>query len=39
MLQRKDQDRHEEQRRDQLNEALGEETQHGAPRFPDAAQR
>jgi hypothetical protein len=30
MLQRKDQDRHEEQRRDQLQQALGEKVQHGA---------
>jgi hypothetical protein len=30
MLQREDQDRDEEQRRDQLNETLREEVQHGA---------
>ena len=29
MLQREDQDRHKEQRRDQLRDALGEEAQHG----------
>src|SRR6267378_4358204 len=39
MLQRKDQDRHEEKRRDQLDDALGEEAQHGSVRFPGAAQR
>ena len=33
LLQREDQDRHEEQRRDQLQDALGEEVQHGAARF------
>jgi hypothetical protein len=31
MLQRENQDRHEEQRRDQLRQALGEEAQHDAP--------
>jgi len=38
MLQRKDQHRHEEQRRDQLQDALAEEIQHGAIRVPGAAQ-
>jgi hypothetical protein len=30
LLQRKDQDRHEEQGRDQLQDALAEEIQHGS---------
>jgi hypothetical protein len=36
MLQRKDQDRNEKQRRDQLQDALAKEVQHGSVRFSGA---
>jgi hypothetical protein len=39
MLQRKNQDRHEEQRRDQLQNPLAEEIQHESARFPGEARR
>src|SRR6266851_3919132 len=39
MLQRKDQDRHKEQRWDQLEQPPGEKAQHGVPRVPGAAHR
>jgi hypothetical protein len=38
MLEREDQDRHEEQCRDQLQDALAEEVQHGVSRVSGAAQ-